>query len=230
MKKTWEQTAGDYDKNCFGNGAFAASAGNMQSLTFALAAVGRLLQGTPVSKTLQDLSTWSSEPTDLVGKSAIIKGMDAVIYDIGCAEGDGTAALSYMFPLSTITGIDISPVAIEHARARWPHLKFEVGDIHDLQFNKSAVILVSHTIEHMEFPAAVVKDLMARCDILVVVVPPILVEAERITHCGAKVTAEWLSELPEPLYETAYTTIRPDLDHGGVIEESNILLVWYTAP
>ena len=223
LKKVWEQTARDMDRR-YASGGFALAGGNMQSLSFALTGMSRVLHDSSLSEMFLTLSEWDSTP--LENGDNLIEGVAATFYDMGCAEGDGTAALSYLFPLSTVTGIDISPVAVERAKVRWPHLDFRVGDITKPDFERASIIFTSHTIEHLEHPADVIKDLFGRCSILIVIVPPIMEAPAGEAHVGAKLTKRWLAELPEPLYEAHYNTLRPDLEVGGVIEEGNVLLVW----
>ncbi|MHC4508161.1 MAG: class I SAM-dependent methyltransferase, partial [Planctomycetota bacterium] len=223
MKKTYEQTANDMDAR-FASGGFAGAGGNMQSLTFAYAALTRVLNDSPIKESLSQLGHWTSE--DNPDGSCEIRGLRAEVRDYGCAEGDGTAALSYFFPLSRIVGIDISPVAIDRARERWPHLSFRVGDIRTPEPEHVSIIFVSHTIEHMEDPAAVIQNLLGLCSVLIVVVPPVDGKPRGEAHVGAKRIREWTAKLPDPLYETYYNSLRPDIEGGGVIHEGNVLFVW----
>ena len=123
-KQVWEQTPADMDKR-FNSGGFQAAGGNIQSLNFAFSAMLHLLANDKICKALQPLSGWTS--TALPDGGTRIDGMKSQIFDIGCAEGDGTAVLSYFFSMSDITGVDISPAAVKRAKARWQHLCFRVG-------------------------------------------------------------------------------------------------------
>ena len=223
MKKVWEQTASDMDFR-FGSGGFARAGGNIQSLTFAYAAMSRVLSESPIATMLDPLRNWTSIPEE--GGREIIKGISADIYDLGCAEGDGTAVLSQFFPLSDITGIDISPTAIARAQIRWPHLKFEVGDILNPPFTGASLVYTSHTIEHMEHPADVITNLLSLCSILIVIVPPVSENNTGDAHIGAKPINTWLPSLPAPLHVEIYNTLRPDLETNNYLNEGNALLIW----
>src|SRR5215831_4771652 len=71
------------------------------------------------------------------------------IFDIGCAEGDAVPLLAKAFPRSTVSGGDVSAIAIKIARNRYPEFAFEV-----IAAEKPAVaadvIYCSNTIEHFE--------------------------------------------------------------------------------
>jgi len=102
-----------------------------------------------------------------------IEGQRGLIYDYGCALGDGTAYIQSCFPLSEVIGIDISPRAVEMAQQRWPYCKFYPGDIQNPQGRIASLIYTSHTLEHLENPGQTVEGLLDRCSILIAVVPPI---------------------------------------------------------
>jgi len=209
--KTWEQTAKDMDERF--RGGFQAAGGNSQSLTFMLHAATKL----PESFNLLRESTYDASTN-------IIEGYEATIADYGCALGDGSAILQAVFPLSDVIGYDISPVAVELAKERWPHIKFEVGDIlkpkaHDIAF-------ASHVIEHLQYPHKVIQGLLELHKVVVVIVP-FVTDTKYETHEGAMHTADWLSELPEPAFECAYNTLRADLESDNkAICEGNHLYMW----
>jgi predicted dehydrogenase/glycosyltransferase involved in cell wall biosynthesis/2-polyprenyl-3-methyl-5-hydroxy-6-metoxy-1,4-benzoquinol methylase len=89
----------------------------------------------------------------------------------GCAFGDGAALLAQFFPLSAVFGLDFAQKAIEEARRRYPHLEFiltEQGEIPG-EFD---VIVTSHTLEHFENPLKKVKEHLASCkDLYILLVP-----------------------------------------------------------
>jgi trans-aconitate 2-methyltransferase len=49
--------------------------------------------------------------------------------DLGCGPGNSTEVLAERFPGAEITGLDSSTDMIEAARARLPHLRFDLADI-----------------------------------------------------------------------------------------------------
>ncbi len=53
----------------------------------------------------------------------------ARIVDLGCGPGNSTAALAARWPQAAITGLDSSPEMLVKARADYPQLTWEAGDI-----------------------------------------------------------------------------------------------------
>lgn len=226
MKKVWEQTREDMNAR-FQHGGFAGAGGNAQSLTFARCAWDIILESSPLVDTLKPFIGWTAiENPD---GTLLIAGSSLLIYDIGCAEGDGTAVLQSYFPLSEVIGIDISDAAVERAAARWPHITFQQGDILDPDFDEASIIFTSHTLEHLEHPAQVVENLRQLCTALVVVVPPIDESQRGEAHIGAVPTEDWLAQVEDPpIFRTVFSTLRPNLENEEepVIMETSMLLIW----
>lgn len=82
------------------------------------------------------------------------------VLDAACGEGYGAALLSRV--AAQVTGVDIAPDAIEHARARYgegrPNLRFECADAAALPFDDAAFDLVVsfETLEHLAAQEALV--------------------------------------------------------------------------
>lgn len=51
------------------------------------------------------------------------------VLDAGCGNGSFSAGLHEEG--FTVSGCDLSPSGVEHAQARWPHLRFAVGSVYD---------------------------------------------------------------------------------------------------
>lgn len=83
------------------------------------------------------------------------------ILDIGCASGTITNRISSIFPKSKITGADIYPSAIEHAKRKYSHIRFVVADAHKLPFkdNFFGLVVCCETIEHVVDPKKVLKEI-----------------------------------------------------------------------
>ena len=225
MKPLWTQTPSDMDHR-FSSGGFSKAGGNHQTLTFAVAAFSRVLTDSIFAEDLRDMAGYSVK--ELEDGDNLIEGECGLIYDYGCALGDGTAYIQSCFPLSEVIGIDISPRAVEMAQQRWPYCKFYPGDIQKPQGRTASLIYTSHTLEHLKNPGKTVEGLLDRCSILIAVVPPIKeIRTKSDTgHVGALPIKRWLDELPDPVYRDQYNTLRPDGEHGGTIAEGNVLLVW----
>ncbi len=79
------------------------------------------------------------------------------ICDWGCAEGQGVDELSKWLGVNTITGVDISEVAIGKAQASFPTRRFKAQALDDL--DDYDVIFSSNTLEHFDNPFDVVTRL-----------------------------------------------------------------------
>lgn len=82
------------------------------------------------------------------------------VLEIGCGTGELLSALN---PLRGL-GIDISPKMVEIARKNFPHLRFEVGDIENLQIEeKFDYVVVVETIGHIDDIQLAFKELHKVC-------------------------------------------------------------------
>jgi trans-aconitate methyltransferase len=192
----------------FSEGGWTTAGGNLQSLIF-------------YQKALQILA--ESPYADILDK--LTKGSYS-LHDYGCAEGDGTALLQATFPVATITGFDLAPSAIARAKARWPTVSFQQGDVL-APVGEANVIWTSHTLEHLPDPAAAVQGLLSQCKWLVVMVPPIGEHDESPAHHDAVAINTWLNQIGMfPLHMSFFITERVDTEKPGhiLLEESFFLL------
>lgn len=76
---------------------------------------------------------------------------DRNVLDAACGEGYGSALLAGV--ASAVTGVDIDPASIAHARSRYPlpGLKFEIADATTLPFDDGQfdVVVSFETLEHL---------------------------------------------------------------------------------
>jgi 2-polyprenyl-3-methyl-5-hydroxy-6-metoxy-1,4-benzoquinol methylase len=83
--------------------------------------------------------------------------------DIGCR--DATLTKHFSTFAQKITGVDIDPIALEHARKNLPEGEFLqlnlLGDWTELQDRQFDVIVCSEVLEHVYFPKAVVERIAA---------------------------------------------------------------------
>ncbi len=84
---------------------------------------------------------------------------ELTISDLGCAEGSGTALLSYYFPLCRVTGYDFSEAAVKLATEKYPNCQFAVGDI-TKEIEKVDITFCSNVIEHMKEPRKIMDSLL----------------------------------------------------------------------
>ena len=94
------------------------------------------------------------------------------ILDWGCAMGEGVRALAEAFPLSSAAGIDIAASAIHAARERYPSQEFipTVDGKIPRQFD---VIVTSNVLEHLMLPYEIMKEQIASCRLLYLVLVPL---------------------------------------------------------
>jgi len=110
---------------------------------------------------------WDKAP----GKTVILNAIkdynlyeNAVILDIGCATGYMLSlifnTLSKNYKLMLI-GIDISEVALNIAKQRYPNIKFIIGDGINLSFKDSCIDLSINygTLEHFDNPEKGIKEI-----------------------------------------------------------------------
>ncbi len=99
-----------------------------------------------------------------------IRSNNLLIYDFGCAEGQGMPLLQERLG-SNIIGIDFSSFAIESAKNNYPQYNFEIGDIKD--FNKDIdVAILSNIIEHFCNPYEIVKKLSKNVSKYLIILVP----------------------------------------------------------
>lgn len=91
------------------------------------------------------------------------------VFDVGCAEGGGTAALARRFPSCHTVGIDVSETAVKRARKKYPFCRFLQGDVYT-QKETADVIFVSNVLEHLQSPAENMRSLvgMAKCHAILI--------------------------------------------------------------
>lgn len=83
------------------------------------------------------------------------------VLDAACGEGYGSAILAGR--AAHVTGVDLSPAAIEHATNRYgglQNLDFRTGDVTRLPFDDQAfdVIVSFETLEHLDAQAEMLKE------------------------------------------------------------------------
>lgn len=91
------------------------------------------------------------------------------VFDVGCAEGGGTAALARRFPSCHAVGIDVSETAVKRAGKKYPFCQFLQGDVYT-QKEPVDVIFVSNVLEHLQSPAENMRSLvgMAKCHAILI--------------------------------------------------------------
>lgn len=95
------------------------------------------------------MEEWSEEKKDRV--RSLVRGLGlpgtGKAIEFGCGNGVFTKVLAEALPGWTVRGVDISSVAIEKARARYPDISFGlVPDFMDHQFD---FVFTHHTLEHV---------------------------------------------------------------------------------
>lgn len=106
-----------------------------------------LLAGLKPSHRFVEKPMMQSMLCDLTGKKVLL---------LGCGTGEESKMLQ-AFGATDITGIDISSKSIEIAKESYPDVKFEIGDMHNLNFEAESFDFVysSLTIHYSENPEKV---------------------------------------------------------------------------
>lgn len=100
----------------------------------------------------------------------LLTGEKLSVLDWGCAEGDGTPILAYVFT-GRVTGLDFADKAIEKAKTYYPEREFFTGSL--LDYNRRFdVIFTSNCLEHFDHPFHWLKHLMEYTDHFVIVLVP----------------------------------------------------------
>lgn len=113
------------------------------------------------------------------------------VADWGCAQGDGTAALTECVPHRQLTGIDFSTVAVAQAQSRYPQITFKAQDwlAGSDDGARYDVVFSSNTLEHFEQPFDVLGALVRHARKAVVLALPYR-EFERIDEHFFTFTAD----------------------------------------
>lgn len=136
-----------------------------------------------------------AEQTEFFGRLALehvpgaffdwVRGRGWSVCDFGCALGQATRLLAERLgPGAQVEGVDFSATAIERAQALHPGLPFRVADLDGL--GEYDVVFSSNTLEHFEYPHAVLERLSASARHAVVLLLPF--EEAEPRHPEHKVT------------------------------------------
>ena len=80
------------------------------------------------------------------------------VLDAGCGEGYGTAMLGEA--AASVVGLDLEPDVVDHARAAYPDVRFEAGDLLSLPYPDAAFdgVVSLQVIEHLHRPIEFVSE------------------------------------------------------------------------
>lgn len=122
-------------------------------------------------------------------------GQDIKICDLGCGRGWLSAELT---KFGSVTGVDLSPKAINAASQRWPNVRFLSADILTWRPDESFDLIVSsEVIEHVPSPkqfAETIHHLLRKGGYLVLTTPNGSVKAAwDAGNQGQQIIENWLS-------------------------------------
>lgn len=83
---------------------------------------------------IYDLAISRDTPAETSFLAKILAGTQAPVVDLGCGVGRHCGPLHSVYAFEMI-GVDLSQTAILNAKARWPEVRFEVGDIRDIRLS-----------------------------------------------------------------------------------------------
>ncbi len=140
---------------------------------------------------------------DLVARIALEKPHRIV--DLGCGPGNSTAVLAQRWPEAVLTGVDFSAEMIQAASEKYPHMRWQVGDLAtwvadepvDLVFSNAALQWPSHH-EH------VIPHLFAQVGPGGALAWQVPANFDASAHRGMRAVAGspgWRSHFPEPVRE-----------------------------
>lgn len=114
---------------------------------------------TPADDLERDYSPGRTWHSLAAGLSGLLELGD--VLDVG--SGDGAAAAMVAPYCQSLTCVDLSPRSVEAARdrlARYPHVKVEVADAHELPFEAASfdAVLLFHTLTYIEHPERVLAE------------------------------------------------------------------------
>ena len=85
------------------------------------------------------------------------------VLDVGCGPGNITADLARVAPGIDITGVDLPADVIATAQAEHggEHVRFEVGDVYELQFADATfdVVFAHQVLQHLSDPVAALREM-----------------------------------------------------------------------
>ncbi len=110
----------------------------------------------------------------VLGLANSLSGRPARVLDIGCGDGALIARLAASRPQWEFAGVEIAERAVELARARCPDAEIAIYDGAALPFEAATfeLAILSHVLEHVTDPVAVLRE-AARVSRLVVVEVPL---------------------------------------------------------
>jgi 2-polyprenyl-3-methyl-5-hydroxy-6-metoxy-1,4-benzoquinol methylase len=85
---------------------------------------------------------------------------DLTILDSGCGSANLLNLISSEFPSADLTGADFSESKLNQCRTLYPHIKFELNDIHDELEKQYDLILCTEVLEHLLYPHRALKSLL----------------------------------------------------------------------
>lgn len=82
------------------------------------------------------------------------------ILDIGSNGGNFINEISKALPGAEIKAIDTAERAVNYAQKKYPHISFQIGDGHNLKFEKESfdMITILEVLEHVENPTKVIEE------------------------------------------------------------------------
>jgi SAM-dependent methyltransferase len=92
-------------------------------------------------------------------------GLTLSVLDAGCGSGAGAELLgslhrsTFLGHRYNMTGIDLYDTYKKYADQAYLNMKYQIGDIHELEAESFDVVICSHVIEHFSDPTAFMKQL-----------------------------------------------------------------------
>lgn len=147
---------------------------------------------------MYELESEYDEALDQAERLEEAYGLPSSVLVIGCRMGYEVRAFASYFPTSIITGIDIVPAFIEHAKLRATQ-NVLVADMHDLPFHDRSFewVYSTGTLEHAYDPKRVIDEMCRVATRLIYVTADIVEELRNTSHFAFSTEPqEWLDLFP----------------------------------
>jgi SAM-dependent methyltransferase len=112
-----------------------------------------------------------------IGRPIFVNALRAPrIIELGCGTGEFTGVVEWAFRPEWMVGTDLSPVAIEQAKRRYPFLRFEVLDFLAADAEQKMdgawdLAIASNVLEHFTEPTKVIDRILSFAGKLLAIVP-----------------------------------------------------------
>lgn len=162
----------------------------------------------------------------------LVRQAQLEILDWGCAMGDALPVFAQAFPNSELSGIDLSPLAIQRAQAHYPQFLFSTQPLLDLVIKRGqrfSIVYTSNCLEHFAHPIEILSEqiLPGVKDYLIILVP-----YQEQTLCEGHLVRFEAQDFPAQLHglERIFWRVIPTTQLPGSFWQGQQILLIYARP